>query len=136
MIYLPIVVAGFFNLVMIFGYISWFYLFLVLLQLMLCKDATQPNTSKLLHRPLKVRLRLFKRSLHDRWYLASFGVLIGVCIIIYRLTFEFIYNVPKSEVTIMFHGVFPSSLGYLYYLRGYRAIFFVKLGEFLKGHSD
>jgi hypothetical protein len=124
------------NIVLIIGFVGWCYLFLVLLQLILCKDATQPNTSKLLNRPIRVRLRLLRRSLRDPWYKASCGVLIGVCLIVSRLGYEFIYNIPKPTITILFHGLFSPCLGRLYYIRGYKAIFFVKFGEFLAGKSD
>lgn len=124
------------NLIMIEGFIALCYLFLVLLQLILCKDATQLIGSKLLHRPISVRLRLLKRSLRDPYYLASCGIFVAVCLLISRLGFEFVYNIQKPTLAVFFHGIFWPCLGWLYYQRGFRAIFFVKLGEFLRGTGN
>lgn len=134
--FLNIAYQAFLNLLMIEGFVALCYLFLVLLQLVLCRDATEANTSKLLNRPLKVRWRLFKRSLHDNWYKASLGLFISVCILLSRLGYEFIHNIGKPTPLIIFHGVFWPCLGWLYYQRGYKAIFFVKLGQFLNGETD
>jgi hypothetical protein len=127
---------GILNFIMIEGFISLCYLFLVLLQLILCKDATMLIGSKLLHRPLSLRLRLLKRSLHDPYYLASVGIFIAVCLLIGRLGYEFIYNIHNPALAVFFHGIFWPCLGWLYYQRGYRAIFFVEMGKFLKGKID
>ncbi len=53
------------------GIIHWSILFLLLMEVVICKDARTVNTSKILNKRFAVRLRVFKRSYRDQFYKAS-----------------------------------------------------------------
>ena len=129
--WVEVAIAGTLNVMMIIGFVAWCYLLLVIFQLILCKDASELMAGKLLNRPLAVRWRVFKRSLHDPWYLGSLGVFFGVICIVWYLGYEFLHEIPKPTLAVFFHFFFAPSLGWLYYQRGYRAIFFVKFGDWI-----
>lgn len=109
------------------------YLVLVLMEVLICKDA---KSSKILHRPVKVRIRLFKRSLRSLFYRASFGVFIASFIAILTLIHQLWSTQPKKFEWVAFHNLMTLSLIYLYHYWGYNATFFTKFKLFLKGELN
>lgn len=48
--------------------VLWIYAMLLLMSVVVCKDILQINSARILQSPLKVRLKLFRRSLRSRFY--------------------------------------------------------------------
>lgn len=51
--------------------VLWFYAWLILLTVVVCRDALTVNTARILNSPLKMRYKLFKRSLRSRFYIGA-----------------------------------------------------------------
>ena len=64
------------------GIVLYAWLSIVLLEIVLCRDVKQGNTTKLFSKRLTLRLRLFKRSLGNMFYRGTFCVWIASYIII------------------------------------------------------
>lgn len=128
-----ILLAHFMGVLYILALFSWGYLTLVLMEVTICKDAKQIDTHKLLHRPVRVRLRMFKRSLRSLFYRSSVGMFLGAFLATMYLMHQLWINEPKHTEWILFHDIFPLSTIYLFHWLGHDVTFFVKLKLFLKG---
>lgn len=108
------------------------YLTLVLMQVVVCKDATRGNISKLLNRPVMIRWKLFKKSLRNLFYRISVALLIASLIALITMINHLWTNYPRHINWILFHNISSIAMIYLYHYLGHDAIFFVKLKLFLK----
>lgn len=129
---IDVVIAGFY----ISALFCWGYLTIVLMEVTVCKDARSINTQKLLHKPLSLRFKIFKRSLRNIFYRASFGMFIGAILATLILIHQLWINSPKQIEWVIFHNIFPLSTIYLFHWLGHDVTFFVKLRLFLKGELN
>lgn len=116
------------------GLVGWGALTLLLMEVVLCNDATSANASRLLNKSLRARLRLFQRSFRSAFYRASIGLFAGSLMAMFYMM-EKIWteiNVADFYPWTLFSVFFPICLYILYREIGYSSTFFDKFKAFLR----
>ena len=122
----------------IIGLIQWGILVLLLMEVVICKDATTANASRILNKSLSARLRLFQRSFKSAFYKASIGLFLGSLMAMF-------YMMEKiwTEVTVndfypwtLFSLFFPLCLYIVYREIGFSSTFFDKFKAFLRREHE
>jgi hypothetical protein len=120
------------------GLCSWFILLLLLMQVVVCKDARALDIHKFLSVSRKRRFKIFKRNLTNTFYLASFILfLISACTCL-KLIFEFYRNdaLSKHFFWLIFHPIVSFGIYKLYSAVGYRIEYLSRFREFWKGEHE
>lgn len=112
---------------------AWGYMYLVLMEVLICKDGRHVKFNNLLNKSISLRFIMLKRNFRNLFYRISAGLFISSIIAILVLMFQLWNNVPKDTGWVFFHCITPICLIYLYHYLGHDAAFFVKFILFLKG---
>lgn len=120
------------------GLVQWGVLTLLLMEVVLCKDATTANTSRILNKRLGARLRLFKRSLQSTFYKASVGLfagsLLSMCYMMEKLWTK--NNIEDFYPFTLFSLFVPICIYYIYRHIGFTSTFFDRFGEFIRREDN
>ena len=112
---------------------AWGYLYLVLIEVIICKDGRHMKVTNLLNKSLFLRFKALKKNLRSLFYRVSVALCTSSFIAVMVLMFQLWNNVPKDTGWVIFHCITPIAIAYLYHHLGYHASFFVKFRLFLKG---
>lgn len=85
------------------GLVQWGVLVLLLMEVIVCKDATTVNASRILNKSISARLRLFQRSFRSVFYRASIGLFFGAFM-------AMCYMMEKLWTTINVKDFYPWTL--------------------------
>lgn len=116
------------------GLVQWGVLVLLLMEVVICKDATTANASRILNKSISARLRLFQRSFRSAFYKASIGLFIGSLMALFymleKLWTEI--NVKDFYPWTLFSLFVPLCIYIVYREIGYSLTFFDKFKEFIR----
>lgn len=120
------------------GLVQWGVLVLLLMEVVICKDATTANASRILNKSISARLRLFQRSFRSTFYKASIGIFLGSLIALFymmeRLWTE--TSVQDFYPWTLFSLFFPICVYTIYREIGYSLTFFDKFKDFISKEHD
>lgn len=114
------------------GLFGWAYCFLLLMEVVICKDARLLDLEKLFNLPMKVRGRIFLRNLKSPYYLASVIILLSSLIAVCQLSLELWYTTVFNKLFIwtLFHPILTFGIIILYRSFGCRVTYINKIREF------
>ncbi len=117
-----------------FGLFGWAYLSLLLMEVVVCKDARMMNIQRLLELSFKRRSKIFLRNLKSPYYFASVMILLASFFALCQLSLELwtTASLTKSIRWSIFHPVLSQGLIILYRSFGYRITYISKIKEFLE----
>lgn len=120
------------------GLIHWGALVLLLMEVVICKDATAVNAGRILSKSAGARLRLFKRSLKSYFYKASIGLFIGSIMAMFYMMEKIWTEIDVNDFYpwTLFSLFFPICLYVVYREIGYESTFFNKFKKFLRKEED
>ena len=116
------------------GLVQWGVLVLLLMEVVICKDATTANASRILNKSISARLRLFQRSFRSAFYKASVGIFIGSLMALFYML-EKLWNeinVKDFYPWTLFSLFVPICIYIVYREIGYSLTFFEKLKAFIR----
>lgn len=109
------------------GILLYGWLILILIDVVICKDAKEIDTQKLFTRSISMRLKLFKRSLGNNFYKGSLALLLGCILVIFIRLSDFSAGVLQlPSVRAVATILIPGGLILVYSFLGYRSPFFRK----------
>lgn len=105
-----------------FGLLQWTRLFMLLMEVVICKDALSVNTSKILNTSLVARFRLFRRSFRELFYRSTILLFLGSLLAVMFMASELYLNIPhiRKYLWTMFSMIFPMGVYLLYKSMGFR----------------
>jgi|SRR5690606_4237445 len=116
------------------GLVQWGALVLLLMEVVICKDATTANASRILNKSISARLRLFQRSFKSSFYKASIGLFSGsfiaLCYMMEKLWTK--VDIKDFYPWTLLSLFFPLCVYIVYREIGYSSTFFDKFKLFLK----
>lgn len=106
----------------LFGMVCWLRLLLLLLQVVVCKDARTLDINRLKEIPISARIRLFMGSLKDKFYVGSILLFIATLFASLKMMNEMYYYIfpIKNWVWLLFHPLIAIGIYKIYKSRGYR----------------
>ncbi len=120
------------------GIIGWAFVFLLLMEVVICKDAIERNAQRILNVPVWVRVRLFRKSFRNLFYKGS--LFIWVCSlfsILSMVTDLWLGHLPRPPYTWTIVSILlPLGIIYVYIHLGYQITFFKKLTLFIKDQHE
>lgn len=118
----------------IIGIIEWWIISLLLMEVIICKDARTFNTSRILEAPLAVRLRMFKRSWRSRFYKGNFILFfVSLFSIVSLMSDLWLGHMPRPPYTWTIVSIFlPLGIFLTYSSKGYKITLFTKFHLFIK----
>ena len=120
------------------GLMSWFLLLLLLMQVVVCKDARALNITKFLSATRKRRWRIFRRNLSNKFYAASMALFLIAMATSLKLIFELYSNYfpEKNWVWLIFQPFIAFSIYRLYGAFGYKIELFTRFKQYWKGEHE
>lgn len=105
-----------------FGLLQWTRLFMLLMEVVICKDALSVNTSKILNTSIVARFRLFRRSFRELFYRSTILLFLGSLLAVMFMASELYLNIPhmRKYLWTMFSMMFPMGVYLLYKSMGFR----------------
>lgn len=104
------------------GLLLYGWLILILIDVIVCKDAKVIDTQKLFARSVASRLKLFKRSLGNNFYRGSLILLIGCIMVVFIRLADFSAGIIQLPSIRAFATIFvPGGLILVYTFLGYRS---------------
>lgn len=115
----------FFTILNAVGLMLYGWLILILIDVIVCKDAKEIDTRKLFTRSVSLRLKLFKRSLGNNFYRGSLVLLIGCILVVFIRLGDFSAGIIQLPSVRAFATVFvPGGLILVYTFLGYKSPIF------------
>lgn len=104
------------------GLVLWGRLFMLLMEVIICKDALFVNTSRILNTSFIARIRLFKRSFKELFYRSSILLFIGSLVGVFVMVNELYANVfpTRKYLWTIFSIIYPTGTYFLYKSLGFR----------------
>lgn len=120
------------------GLLCWFLLLLLLMQVVVCKDARALNIVKFLSATRKRRWKIFRRNLSNRFYASSLALFFIAMVASLKLIFELYSNYfpEKNWIWLLFQPVIAFSIYRLYGAFGYKIELFTRFKQFWKGEHE
>jgi len=117
-----------------FGLLQWARLFMLLMEVVICKDAISVNTSRILNTSFIARVRLFRRSFKDLFYRATILLFIGSLFAVMFMVTELYSNMLpiKKYLWAAFSVLFPVGVYMVYKSMGFRWTLHDNIAEFIK----
>jgi hypothetical protein len=122
----------------IIGIVEWSISLLLLMEVILCKDAKTVDKVKLLNTPLGVRMRMFKKSWKSDFYKGTFILFFcALFSMISMISDMWLGHMPRAPYTWTLVSLFlPVGIFLTYVSKGYRITLFTKFYLFLKDQHE
>lgn len=116
----------------LYGLLRWAMLFLLLMEVVICKDAGNPQA--FLNKSLSLRFKIFKRSIRNPFYTGSVLLFIGACaVILFRISDMSKNQLPNLHwLRLISAIVIPFGIYKIYKYLGYKSTFIEHFKRFLK----
>lgn len=120
------------------GLVQWGGLVLLLMEVIICKDARTANATRILNKSVSARLRLFQRSFRSAFYKASIGVFLGALMAMFYMMEKIWTEVSVKDFYpwTLFSLFFPLCLYVVYRELGFSSTFFDKFRSYLKKEHE
>lgn len=120
------------------GILEWSILLLMLAEVIICKDARQINTERILNTPKEVRLRIFRKSWKSPFYKATFIIFFSAMFSMVTMILDlWLHNMPRAPYTwTLISLILPLGLIFLYSYLGYQITFFKKFTLFIHDQHE
>lgn len=122
----------------VIGIIEWWLVSLLLMEVVICKDAKTVNTARILNTPLSVRIRMFKKSWKSNFYKGNFIVFfVSIFAIVSLVSDMWLGRMPRAPYTWTMVSLFlPLGIYLTYSSKGYEITLFKKFQLFLMDQHD
>jgi hypothetical protein len=122
----------------IIGIVEWSIILLLLMEVILCKDAKTVDKMKLMNTPLRVRLRMFKKSWKSHFYKGTFILFFcALFSMVSMISDMWLGHMPRAPYSWTLISLFlPFGIFLTYLSRGYRITLFSKFYLFIKDQHD
>jgi hypothetical protein len=131
-----IIITMFFS--RLIGILEWFVVLLLLMEVILCKDARTVNTVRIMNTAAAVRLRMFKTSWKSLFYRGTFILFFCALFSMVSMVSDlWLGHMPRAPYTWTMVSLFlPVGIYCIYKNMGYQITLFTKFNLFIKDQHD
>lgn len=122
----------------IIGIIEWSVTLLLLMEVVLCKDAKHVDTARIMNTRLTVRLRMFKKSWKSRFYRGTFILFFCALFSMTSMVSDmWLGHMPRAPYTwTLVSLILPLGIYFIYAAKGFKITLFNKFGLFMKNQHE